>query len=64
MKKRNYMSVETDRTDIDQFTDPKKQYVVAGRSTVAGKDLSNTRSSNRKGRKSATRPKKLEEQAE
>lgn len=35
-----------------------------GGSIVAGKDLSDTRSSHRKGRKSATTPKKLEKEAQ
>lgn len=62
MKHRHYKPNETDRTAVE-MNDPSKQYVVEGGSTLAGNDLSTTRSSHRKGRKSATSRKKLEQQA-
>lgn len=61
-----HITYETNETNLDEVPDkgPVGDQKRKGGSTVAGKDLSTTRSSHRKGRKAATSPKKLEEQAD
>jgi hypothetical protein len=65
-RKQSYTRNETDLTDSTQVpvTGPTGYEGRKEGSTAAGKDLSDTRSSNRKGRKAAARPKKLEEEAD